>query len=56
LAKDEYVLSEGDRIAIASALNEVLHGPGAIKEWEFHPRLGVSRASALQTLRRMARD
>ena len=53
LARDEYVLGEEDLAAIANALNEVLHGPDAVEDWEFQTRLGVSRAAALQTLRRL---
>lgn len=53
LASDEYVLSVDDRIAIVNALNEVLHGPDAIEDWEFATRLGVSRSTAFQTLQRI---
>lgn len=56
LARDEYLLSEDDRTAIVNALNEVLNGRDALDDWEFQTRLGVPRASALQTLRRMAGD
>lgn len=31
---------------LAQALNEVRNGPDAIQEWEFHTRMGVSRAEA----------
>lgn len=53
LASQEYVLSDDDRTVIVNALNEVLHGPGAVEDWEFQTRLGVPRAAALQTLRRI---
>ena len=53
LASDEYVLCSDDRTAILGALNEVLHGPGAVEDREFLTRLGVSPATALQTLRRI---
>ncbi|MGH3690065.1 MAG: hypothetical protein ACRDT7_07915 [Microbacterium sp.] len=53
LATDEYVLSADDRTVIVNALNEVLHGPDAVEDWEFGSRLGVSRSAALQTLLRI---
>lgn len=53
LASDEYVLATDDLTAIVNALNEVLHGPAALEDWEFETRLGVTRAAALQTLRRL---
>jgi hypothetical protein len=56
LANDEYVLSEDDLTAIVNALNEVLHGPEAIEDWEFSSRVGVSRSAARQTLRRIAQS
>ncbi|WP_250442487.1 hypothetical protein [Actinotalea sp. C106] len=56
LARDQYILSADDRLAVANALNEVLHGPGAVDDREFHARLGVSRASALQTHRHIGAD
>lgn len=28
---------------VNNALNEVLNGPGAIEEWEFHTRMGGER-------------
>lgn len=54
LANDEFVLSDDDRTAIVNALNEVLHGPEAIEDWEFDSRVGVARSAALQTLRRIS--
>lgn len=56
LARDEYVLGTDDRLAIINALNEVLHGPDAVDDGEFQTRLGVSRASALHTLRSISTD
>ena len=53
LASDEYVLGIDDRTAIVNALNEVLNGPDAVADWEFQTRIGVTRAAALQTLRRI---
>lgn len=32
--------------ALNNALNEVLHGPDAIEEWEFGTRMGVTREEA----------
>jgi hypothetical protein len=31
---------------LTQALNEICHGPDAIEDWEFHPRIGVQRAEA----------
>lgn len=53
LAADQYVLGEDERLAICSALNEVLHGPDAVERWEFHTRIGVDREFALRTLDRL---
>ena len=53
LARDEYVLGSDDLIVIRNALNEVLHGPSAIENWEFQTRLGATRAEALHTLRQI---
>jgi len=33
-------LTRDELMAAANALNEVLNGPEAIEEWEFHPRMG----------------
>jgi hypothetical protein len=32
--------------ALNNALNEILNGPTAITEWEFHARIGVTRDAA----------
>lgn len=53
LARDEYVLGADDVLAIVNALNEVLHGPSAVDDSEFRLRVGVSRESARQTMRRI---
>jgi tellurite resistance protein len=37
----------------SNALNEVLHGPQAIEEWEFHTRMGVTRGEAEMLLQRL---
>ena len=39
--------------ALNNALNEVLHGPDAIEEWEFGTRMGVTREEASQLLDRI---
>jgi hypothetical protein len=39
-------LTDDDLVALANALNEVLHGPDAIEELEFTTRMGVTRAEA----------
>jgi hypothetical protein len=41
--------AEDVRIA-HQALNEILHGPDAIEDWEFHSRIGVDRAQAIAVL------
>ena len=51
-----YILDADDRLAIANALNEVLHGPGAADDREFRARLGVSRVSALHAHRNISAD
>lgn len=43
-------LTRDELVAIGNALNEVCHGPDAIEEWEFHARMGVTRAEAKATL------
>jgi hypothetical protein len=32
-----------------------LNGPGAIEDWEFHPRMGTNRAEAVALLDRVAK-
>jgi hypothetical protein len=46
-------LTPQELITVANALNEVLHGPDAIEEWEFETRMGVPRADAEDLLRRL---
>ena len=36
-------LSHDELVTLSNALNEVLHGPDAIEEWEFQTRIGASR-------------
>lgn len=47
------VLSRDDLGLINNALNEILHGPEAIEDWEFSTRVGASRAEAADLLRRV---
>jgi hypothetical protein len=46
-------LTSEEIVALSNALNEVLHGPDAIEDWEFATRMGVSRQEALRLLRRL---
>ena len=39
-------ITADELIVLANALNEILHGPDAVEEWEFSTRLGVSREAA----------
>jgi hypothetical protein len=39
-------LTADDVTALNNALNEVLHGPDSIEEWEFSLRMGVTREEA----------
>jgi hypothetical protein len=39
-------LTRDELMAAANALNEVLNGPEAIEDWEFHPRMGLDRDEA----------
>ncbi len=47
-------LSSLELILLANAVNEVLNGPDAIEEWEFHTRLGVYRDTALDLQRKLS--
>lgn len=38
---------------INNALNEVLHGPEAIEEWEFQTRMGATREEVAALLERI---
>jgi hypothetical protein len=40
---------------LRQALNEVLHGPDAIREWEFSLRMGVEREEAKALLSALPR-
>jgi hypothetical protein len=43
-------LTNDDVRMLNNALNEVLHGPDSIDEWEFSLRMGVERSEALDLL------
>jgi len=47
-------LGEAERLILVNALNEILHGPDAIEEWEFPSRIGVDRSEALDLFRRLS--
>jgi hypothetical protein len=47
-------LSEEDLVLLNNALNEILHGPGAIDEVEFHTRTGANKSSAVALLARLS--
>ncbi len=48
-------LSKEELVLVSNALNEVLHGPHAVAEWEFQTRLGVDRQRATELLARISR-
>jgi uncharacterized protein YuzE len=55
------LLSQGSLTArdwrlLRNALNEVLHGPEAIEDWEFHTRTGATRDEALDLQQRLRRS
>ncbi len=50
----DLTLSRDDIRLLHQALNEVLHGPEAIEEWEFDTRMGVTRDDAPALLRRIS--
>ncbi|GAA4975553.1 hypothetical protein GCM10023225_15830 [Kineococcus glutinatus] len=47
-------ISGADLVVLHNALNEVLHGPDAIEEWEFQIRLGLDRDEAVLLLARLS--
>ena len=47
-------LPREDIRVLHQALNEVLHGPEAIEDWEFQTRIGVTRGEAAALLKRIA--
>lgn len=49
-------LTDGDVRMLSQALNEVLHGPEAIEEWEFQTRMGVTREEAKNLLDSLPRE
>jgi hypothetical protein len=44
-------LSQDELVTLNNALNEILHGPETVADWEFHPRVGISREEAESLLR-----
>jgi hypothetical protein len=48
-------MNSAELIAVANALNEVLHGPSAIDGWEFQTRMGVTRTEAKRLCDEMSR-
>jgi hypothetical protein len=46
-------LTNQDLLAVNNALNEILRGPEAIGEWEFHARIGATRGEAESLLDRI---
>jgi hypothetical protein len=48
-------LSREELVIINNALNEVLHGPDAIEEWEFHTRMGVTKDEGERLLVKIGR-
>ncbi len=49
------LLSEADLVLLNNALNEILHGPEAIEEWEFQTRTGLERNYAMALLERISK-
>ena len=47
-------LTRSQIIVLNNAMNEVLHGPEAIEDWEFHTRIGVTRREAEAVLKGIA--
>jgi len=47
------ILNDDELLLINNALNEILNGPSAISEREFHTRTGVDIAHAKDLLRRL---
>lgn len=39
-------LTKAELLIVSSAINEISHRPDAIDDWEFHTRIGGSRAEA----------
>jgi hypothetical protein len=44
-------LTRAELVTLNNALNEVLHGPEAIPEWEFQTRIGAQSSEARTLLR-----
>ena len=46
--------SRQDLVLLNNALHEILNGPDAIKDWDFHARTGATREEARQLQKRIA--
>ena len=53
LALNEF--SRDELVALNNALNEVLNGPDAIEEWEFHLRMGITMQEGERLLEKIGR-
>lgn len=47
-------LSRDELLWVNNALNEVLHGPEAIEEWEFYSRIGGQRRDVQALLQKVS--
>lgn len=47
-------LTADELSTVQNALNEILHGPEAIEEWEFSTRVGATREEATKLLDALA--
>ena len=47
-------LSRDELLWVSNAMNEVLHGPEAIEEWEFHSRIGGQRRHVQALLQKVS--
>ena len=54
-SKQSISFSYSELVLVNNALNEILHGPDSIAEWEFQTRTGVSVAEAQALLARVGK-
>ena len=45
-----FEVTDDELLVINNSINEVLHGPDAIEDWEFQTRIGVDRQFAEKVL------
>ena len=45
-----FEVTDDELLVITNSINEVLHGPDAIEDWEFQTRIGVDRHFAEKVL------